>query len=1342
MAQQPQPEIIHETEQQDKVPCSQSAQTQQETTSQPGVLSGLFNKLTKSSENTDTTCPTSTTAQLLHQKMNNATVAMKAPLQMQSITNVTQQSNNPQEQIEKDKMIPQTVQQGFLSGLFSKNVTENSQKQVETSSQIMQQQKSSSTKLTELHYSTLKSTPTDFGRNSCQRVGSGSLNPGQSRHAFISAPVSIDAESLDLRTSATFARSLQNQAAYSSISTGNISQLYYSASHQLVQPMAYSTGNIHSLLQSHTSSVMNMSPYISGSTPSLFEASRPSSYKEQFSPYGISPSYDENQWIRESTLWQQFQNESLNYQFHGEDQGYSQTCEGASLQAPALHHSSSNINQPLNSPTTWQGLINNEGQIGTYEYDGQRNHDPYPKRRLWNSYEDLGNPDCSPNQDGALNLTTKQSTGKFGKFHSFNDGSTYSLNGVSYHEGYYEETAPSLSYSANWQYGMHNEIQQSFHTNGMIHGSQFNLNQPIDSSCPQNAKIETEDSLYLEDTEWYQQWLALLEQGMWWPADDGDCGYFVYTDHEYIYALLTDAAGEYVYACAPEGESWGNAQKLDGLPSAWLHNEMVLVCGFKIPLYNEDELLWLPGQDQSDSQLLNAPLDLSAAYRKGNQIMNLNLEQFSQMFENSFLSQGQRGLDFTSYILNKVRIDPRQPSNIYQDPGVIDLSCHNRGHIGPHWNNQEMKTFLAQKVAVSLNSTPNVNSNQQLLYNCYQPSQRRRSSTGVTVKHADDVSEEEWRKRVSPGEEQPNRHPRKITSLISSFVGKTPQVELDKTSSSSSNQAPDKHSKNLISSGFQSLKSKLIKEESAAVVTQPESIKQQTETPAMTRGRILPTIPTTTQVTPPSVQSNAASQKPRLSRQSTMVQQAAPPMQPNVTVPLETKESVIKPAPARQIATDKPVGIPAEKPSEQPQAGFVNFLKSAVGIEEVKPDSQTSSQTAPSQQSKTGSTASLPDSTTTSKETTNVSNIFGSIGSLFGSDPSPPQKQQMKPSVTEASLTSGSKPKGVPRQQTMDQSGTSRPQNQPLNKSISQVLPPNSSTAPSASRSETMPPTGETKRDTGAKPSAGLFGFSIGEMLSEATAGAQPGPPPERPASATAPQEESLGKSILSIFSGPSPAQAAPKTGPQQQPPSASPQPPQQESIGKSLLTMFGGSGPPQPPPQTKPTAETPQQGTVPPKDPPSKGFLSMFGGPSTQQTKQEGQTGNILGGILPGSSSTTESPMKGLFSIFSEPSPPQPQPPTKSCQQRVPQPQAQQGEPQTQSKPQTQPQAQGQPATSVLGGILGGLSTSTESPRKGLLSMFGSPSTPQTPGAPASVPQQTPVSSSTVNTAAKSHPP
>lgn len=1316
MTQQQQPRSVQEAQQHIKVPSRQTTEIQAEPVAQSGVFSGLLNKFTKSSETTDT-CQTSTELSL-HQRADNSTIIMKTPQQTQMHMNVTQQSS--QEHATKEKRVPRTAQQGFLSSLLNKNRNDDcsAAKQVETSGQNTEQ-RTPSTKVSDLSLGI--SVPSDFGRDNCPRV-SASLNPGQSSHAFIGVPSTIAAESLDLRTSATFARSLQNQATYSSISTGNLSQLYYSGLPQPVYPMAYSTGNINSLLQNQTSSsVMSMQPSIGGSNSSLYGTMH-NQNQGQLSPYGISPSYDENQWISESIFWQQFQNESLNFQFQGGDQVYGQSNESASLQASTLRHSFSNIYQPFNSSTPVQGVCHQE-HIGPYQLEVHRNYDPCSKRKLWNSYEDLGNIQYSTNEDGALNLTTKQSNAKLGKCHSFSDGSTYSLNGVSYHEGYYEETAPSLSYSPNWQYGMDNAVLQNFHNDGMMQNHSFNLNGLVGTNNPSHAKTEIQDtvslpdSLYLEDTEWYQQWLALLEQGMWWPAEDGDCGYFVYTDHEYIYALLTDAAGEYVYACAPEGESLGDGQT-DGFPSAWLHNEMVCVCGFKIPLYNEDELLWLPGQDNCDSQLLNAPLDLSAAYKKGNQIMNLNLEQFSQMFENSFLSHGQQGVDFTSYTLNKVRMDPRHPSYGFEDQckDVIDLSCHNKDHIGPYWNNHEIKTFLAQKVAVSLNSTP-AYSDHQLLHSCYQPSQRRRSSTGVTVKHIDDVLEDEWRKRVSPGEEQPNRQVKKISSLISSFVGKASEVEMTKTSISSRDQAPDKNSKNILSSGFQSLKSKIIKEEPTAAVTQPESVKLRIDKPASTQGRILPTIPTTVHVSQPSIQSHTTSQKPRLSRQSTVVQHAGPPLQPNVTAPLGSREPLNKSETPGQLTPDKPHNIPAEKPSEQPQTGFMNFLKSAVGIEEPKPEPQKCSQTPPQQQSKTSSIHSLPGSTHSNKEATGVSNIFGSIGSLFSAEPPTQQKGQMKPSVTEGSLTSASRPKGIQRQQTLDQSGVTRhPQSQPPNKSVSQGFSPNSSTHPAMGHSETMPPIEQTKHDTGTKPSGGLFGFSIGEMLSGSAAAAQSAPTPQAPAPATSPHEESIGKSILSLFSGPNPPQNSTNAGPKPQefPPHAAPPPPQQESLGKSLLSMFGGSSPQ--PSQTKPAAEVTVQGTVPPKEPPSTGFLSMFGGPSTQQS--QGQTGSLLGGILPGSTSSTESSVKGLLSMFSDPSPSQPQPPTSTSQQGIAQSQSQQqGGPSSQSKPQAQPQAQGQPATSVLGGILGGLSTSTESPRKSLFSMFSGPSTTPTPG-------------------------
>ncbi|KAJ3605729.1 hypothetical protein NHX12_027773 [Muraenolepis orangiensis] len=103
-------------------------------------------------------------------------------------------------------------------------------------------------------------------------------------------------------------------------------------------------------------------------------------------------------------------------------------------------------------------------------------------------------------------------------------------------------------------------------------------------------------------------------------------------------------------------------------------------------------------------------------------------------------------------------------------------------------------------------------SNQQIPNNCYQPGQRRRSSAAVTVKHIKDTSEEEWRKRVTPGEEQPNR--RRISSLISSFVGKTSEADSgivpQEQQRTVTSKATDQQAKNFLSSGLQSLRSKVL----------------------------------------------------------------------------------------------------------------------------------------------------------------------------------------------------------------------------------------------------------------------------------------------------------------------------------------------------------------------------------------------------------------------------------------------------------------------------------------------------------------------------------------------------
>ena len=1262
--------------QQTKDPSSQRAEIQAET---PRVLSGLFNKLNKSSEFTDT-CPS---RPLSERSLQQRACHSAVPAKTQLHTSVTQQASLDT----KEGGVPTTAQEGYLTGLLNKAVTvePSSPKQVQTSGNSAQQ--IPSTKLVEITSVLSKSVSTEF-RQSQSPLVSGSFNQRRSRDASLGGPATMDSETLDLRTSATFARSFQTQSKYSSESTGNLSHLSYSTSLPLAHPVSYSTGNIYSLLQHQTSPIMSVLPPAYGSSSSLFDLGN--HYKGQLSPYGVSPSYDENQWIHESVFWQQFQNESLNFQVHSADQLQRQSNEGPMLPGSTLHHSFSNIYQPYNSSTQLQGADYQE-QIGTYPSHVQRNSDPLFKKRLWNSYEDLGNFAYTSSDYGVLNLTTNQSNCNIGKWHSFSNDSSYSLNGVSYHEGYYEEMPPNLSYSANW-HGMDDAGQQNSQNKFQ---NQMNSNELIHTGYLPSDKSETE-SLYLEDTEWYQQWLSLLEQGMWWPAEDGDCGYFVYTDHEYIYALLTDAAGEYVYICTPEVESLGDTQR-DRLPSAWPQNEMVCVCGFKIPLYNEDELLWLPGQHNGESQLLNGPLDLSTAYKKGNQIMNLNLKQFSQMFENSFLSQCQGDIDFSSYTLNKVKMDPGQSSCVTEDQckDIIDLSCHSKGRIGNNWTNSEIKTLLSQKVALSLNSSPTTYTNHQLLHNCYQPSQKRRPSTSVTVKHVDDVLEKEWRECVSPGKDIPNRQAKKISSLIYSFATKESQGEVNKSRPSSDDHNSDDHkSKNILSSGLHSLKSKIIKDEPAVIVTEPQSVKHLAQKAAMTQVRVLPTIPTASQC---SVQPHTTSQKMTLLRQSTVEQQASQPH-----APLEQKESFIK---TRQVKANMTTSVTGEKTSEQPPMGLMTSLKSADRF-------QIGSKTSLHQQTKTEKTSSFQDSAPLNKEATAVSNIFGSFSSLFSSEPSTPQAQ-VKPSFTEGSLASVNTPKCIQRQQALNQSGLSEPtKSQPPNKGLSQVFQSlRPSTGLPTSKSVPLAPI-EQHKNEGSKPSTGLFGFSFGEMLSGPTTAAQSGITPHS-ASNVAPQEESVGKSILSIISEPNQNQSSHCTEsmPQVSQTQTDSQPSQAESISKSILSLFGGSGFTSPPSQTKPLAEVTQQGTVPLKEPANTGFLSMFSGHSTQQS--QGQTESLLGGLLPGSSSSAESPVRGLFSIFGDPTHPQTQPPTSLSQHETAQSLSQQQTSYPQSKPQTQPQS----SNSRLGGILGGMS-SNESHRKSLFSIFSSPGSTQTSGA------------------------
>ncbi|XP_054628580.1 uncharacterized protein LOC129179402 [Dunckerocampus dactyliophorus] len=206
-----------------------------------------------------------------------------------------------------------------------------------------------------------------------------------------------------------------------------------------------------------------------------------------------------------------------------------------------------------------------------------------------------------------------------------------------------------------------------------------------------------EDEMLFEDSEWYQQWISLLEQGLWWPAEAGDCGYYVYANEDFIYALLTDRAGRHLYACAAPEDVQTLSNITENIANILTQKEkaMVTLCGFKIPLCPEEMGLWSPELLQTSSVLSDAPVDLTSALQKGEKIMNMNLESFSQMFQESLSSQADAPVDFTVYKLKKITVGAAENLHSSHEPPIkaadLTLKSLKGAHGGPYWKNQELK---------------------------------------------------------------------------------------------------------------------------------------------------------------------------------------------------------------------------------------------------------------------------------------------------------------------------------------------------------------------------------------------------------------------------------------------------------------------------------------------------------------------------------------------------------------------------------------------------------------------------------------------------------------------------
>ncbi|XP_055054595.2 uncharacterized protein [Misgurnus anguillicaudatus] len=298
----------------------------------------------------------------------------------------------------------------------------------------------------------------------------------------------------------------------------------------------------------------------------------------------------------------------------------------------------------------------------------------------------------------------------------------------------------------------------------------------VDLSGTADASGDVDDDIF-EDTEWYQQWLSLLEQGMWWPAEVGDCGYYVYMDEEFIYSLLTDRAGKHLYACATPEENRVLQQITENILSILERTDKpkMTLCGFKIPLFNDNGINWVPEQRLNDSQLTNAPVDLSSAFMKGDRIMNMNLEKFCQMFQESIIAGTEEPVDFSMYELRKVKLDAQEPNiiSLEEQPDATDLSnkATHPCHGGPYWKNQGITNSLSEVSVRSSSSSVAFTSQGNYRQN---PSSIKRSIPEIMIGHVDDEHAG-----------QKNQCKQTVSSIFStteSFVAKTTLADKNTTS--------------------------------------------------------------------------------------------------------------------------------------------------------------------------------------------------------------------------------------------------------------------------------------------------------------------------------------------------------------------------------------------------------------------------------------------------------------------------------------------------------------------------------------------------------------------------------
>ncbi|XP_069909928.1 protein unc-13 homolog B isoform X3 [Oryctolagus cuniculus] len=179
---------------------------------------------------------------------------------------------------------------------------------------------------------------------------------------------------------------------------------------------------------------------------------------------------------------------------------------------------------------------------------------------------------------------------------------------------------------------------------------------PIDLSCTSDYEITypVVDQQSLRMDEYfvfssfgyeYQEWLSYLENGIWWPSEDGDYGYYMFHDGQYIYSLLTDPTGQYAYLFIPDytyQEYMSCDLQTNDPTDVMLDGSVFSACDFKV-FGKNDEILYV------EEQAVDDPLDLSVPLPRSKGPLYLNLESFSQVLEESGYDQRDQPLDFSGY---------------------------------------------------------------------------------------------------------------------------------------------------------------------------------------------------------------------------------------------------------------------------------------------------------------------------------------------------------------------------------------------------------------------------------------------------------------------------------------------------------------------------------------------------------------------------------------------------------------------------------------------------------------------------------------------------------------------